>query len=155
MHPTICEFVSKSFYEGELKTDITKARALDNAPANKLISWYNHHGDEFQQSTSSYENETEVRMIEGMFFDAVEYGIDHILYSRKSILVLTFYSAQLKLLQSELRPLAEDYNRDGNERMKIMTVDGSQGSEADLVSLTFILFLLPTLNTRVLMLQKT
>jgi hypothetical protein len=153
MHPTICKFVSKSFYKGELRTDNSKIRASDNCPANKVISWYNHHGDEFLHSTRSYENETEVRRIEGMFFAPGEYGIDPILYARKSILVLTFYSAQLNLLQSVLRPWAEEYNRDGNERMKIMTVDGSQGSEADLVSLTFYTCL-TVANTCVLMLHQ-
>jgi superfamily I DNA and/or RNA helicase len=134
MHPTICQFISKNFYDGHLKTDDSKAKDYRIAPAHKVISWYDCPGEEFQDRDRSYFNATEVELIADIFFYVDEYGMQSILASRKQILVITFYSAQLKLLQDRLKNVLDDVNEDGIERMKIMTVDGSQGSEADLVS---------------------
>jgi hypothetical protein len=129
MHPTICDFVSQNFYDKKLKTDdAIKTAKLKDVPAHKVISWYDFSGEEWVDGYSFY-NPREVEAIKDMILFYPEiYGIDQILQAGKSVLVITFYSAQLKKLEVELGYMREEY-----KNMKIMTVDGAQGSEADLV----------------------
>lgn len=52
----------------------------------------------------------------------------------KSIVIITFYAAQVRYIQTELKR----YSRSRAANVRVMTVDSFQGSEADIVLISFV-----------------
>jgi len=126
MHPIICNFISENFYDRQVLTaPHVRVQRESEVPNDKVISWYDHDGDE-QLDGHSYYNETEVKMIGNLFFH--DQDLNNALSSKKSVLVITFYNAQRNRLEVKLKEEGVD-----KDLVTVMSTDGAQGSEADVV----------------------
>ena len=134
MHPEICRFVSESFYDGLLETDSSvtadmkscspfinegKPLAFIDVPITK--------GRETGGASKSRKCEV----------DAIGKGVKEILGTDKgrSVGVITFYSAQAKLIKDHLIGMLNDEERD---YVEVGTVDAFQGREFDYVLLSCV-----------------
>lgn len=127
MHPDICRLVSGHFYGGKLQTAVETAR-IRNLVSARPIQWYSHEsGEERDESSKSLVNREECRIV----CDRILPGLEGEIAAGKSVAVITFYKAQCLLLKAMLE-------EKGLVRAaaSVMTVDASQGSEADIVILT-------------------
>lgn len=134
MHPDICRFVSESFYDGLLTTaeDITPGMrscsdAINNGRPLAFIDIPISRGPETGGSSKS-------RMCEVV---AIGEGVRRILREDpgRRIGVITFYSAQAKLIASHLEEILNDEERD---LVEAGTVDAFQGKEFDYVLLSCV-----------------
>lgn len=123
MHPEISKFVSKEFYDGKLKN-------ADN----------DHFGDNLKRWKKPYQFLTvrgyEERNRKGSYFNILE--AEEIVRQVKAlnsytwrIQIITFYSGQVDVIQKEL-----EYN--GLSHVSVATVDSMQGSEFDIVFVSFV-----------------
>ena len=137
MHPQLCSIVSDAFYGGQLTTDpeIAKMREWVSGKGGG-VSWVSYDDKHAEtsgktKSTSKW-NPTEVGILENFFAKA---GVNDLLYSGKSVMVISFYKEQTRALQK----MAESYGyTPKDQRFRIVTVDAAQGSEADVVILSCV-----------------
>lgn len=134
MHPDICSFVSDAFYDGMLKTykSITAEarRSSNEINDGKALTFVNipiSRGAETSGVSKSRWAEVEligkdVRKILDIDSDA-------------SIGIITFYSAQVKLLKSHLDSFL---NEEEKRNIEIGSVDAFQGKEFDYVLLSCV-----------------
>lgn len=127
MHPDICSLVSGHFYGGKLQTAVETAR-IRRLASTQPIQWYSHaSGEERDETSKSLVNREECRIV----CDRILPGLEGEIAAGKSVAVITFYKAQFLLLKGML----EEKGLLGAS-VSVMTVDASQGSEADIVILT-------------------
>ena len=119
MHPDICEYVSKTFYSGTLKTFSGLSRDGGG------LTWVPHSKDEVRERPSGYKNLEEVRLI----FEQLRS-----VPMSQSVMVLTFYKKQLYAINAA----AKEQGVDTRSNLRITTVDASQGSEADVVIISCV-----------------
>ena len=117
MHPSICKYVSETFYAGELKTFPDLSREGGG------LTWVPHTTPEVREKPSGFSNPQEVRLV----IDALKS-----VPASQSVMVITFYKKQLYALIDAVRILDE------RENLRITTVDASQGSEADVVIISCV-----------------
>lgn len=134
MHPDICSFVSEAFYDGKLKTSNTVSSADRQSPKEinegKALSFVNipiSRGSETPGASKSRWAEVEV------ICQDIKKILD--VDPEASIGVITFYSAQVKLLNNNLDRI---FNEDEKSNIEIGTVDAFQGREFDYVLLSCV-----------------
>lgn len=134
MHPDICSFVSEAFYDGMLKTsksitaeDRKSPKEINNGKALTFVNIPLSRGAETSGVSKSRWAEAEfigkdVRKILDIDPDA-------------SIGIITFYSAQVKLLKTHLDSFL---NEEEKRNIEIGSVDAFQGKEFDYVLLSCV-----------------
>ena len=151
MHPEICRLPNRLFYEGKLqnsswvksqrthdvhntmrtnllKNGKTSLPAFLQGPVAFVDVVGNEAGGRGGQSISNY---SEALLIARLCkYLQNQCGI----HLRRQVCVITFYSAQASLIQAELRKLGLG----DNLRYCVSTVDAFQGSESDIVILSFV-----------------
>ena len=137
MHPTICGFVSATFYDGKLITPPEIAQAREGMG----IVWEECTGPECSMGKTGLLNETEAERAFARFQQLAE-------SSSGSVMLCTFYKRQHKLLlemakNSGLMMEVQDKRKrkkmvTRNPLARITTVDAAQGSEADVVILSCV-----------------
>lgn len=128
MHPSVCNFVSDTFYNGRLCTNpLVRANRLRG---DQFGMWWVTYRDKDAEScpprSTSKINETEA-MIALSILDRED-------LIGKTVMVITFYKAQETLMK---RMFAKS-GRLESESLRILSVDQSQGSEADVVILSCV-----------------
>jgi hypothetical protein len=128
MPPEVCEFLSRRFYGGLLVTAPEKLRFRDtDLPA---LEWHSHNERETQEGTSFF-NDKEIDMVADLLTSpSSELYAARLAANAENVIVITFYSEQARRLQSRLRTTCPF--------VSVMTVDSSQGSEADYVLLSCV-----------------
>ena len=128
MHPSVCDFVSDTFYNGSLMTNPVIDASRRGADSVGL--WWVTYSDTDAESSpprsTSKINETEVYLTLSL--------LDREDLVGKSVMVITFYKAQETLMKRML----ESTGREESESLRILSVDQSQGSEADVVILSCV-----------------
>ncbi|KAL6122869.1 hypothetical protein NUSPORA_00130 [Nucleospora cyclopteri] len=120
MHKSICDIPNKLFYENQLQTaiNILEARETEFKPVNFINIPF---GKERTNSSKSYSNKTEAKValdIAKAFYN--KYGD---LYN---VLILSPYKSQISCMKTMGR------------KAEVNTIDGAQGSEADVVILSTV-----------------
>jgi hypothetical protein len=133
MHPKLCEMVSRLFYHGQLVTpeDVASKRRQQDAHGMYHIPVLD--GLESQPQGRSYANEREARHVLKLYESHEPRPNDD-----RSFLVITFYKAQAKLLRSLFRDAGHEESDAPGRGLQIVTVDKSQGSEADVVIISCV-----------------
>ena len=127
MHPSISAYPNATFYQGSI-TDapgLALARTPSSCPlwdVRHPVSFVGLSSDE-QQVQFSFQNPVEVRAI----VDAVRV-ITSSGYSEDQVVVITFYSAQVRALQQAL----------DNTKVRVGSVDAFQGQESAVVLLSCV-----------------
>lgn len=158
MHPNIGDFISRTFYNGQLsagRTDLDVARShqlsLDWAKGKQFVFW--NVSSRFPESEGrSKSREEEARVV----FNIIDEICKDPMSRNLSIGVISFYSHQIDLLFQEAKKrnyatdtndgieLNEEYrimkDENGNlkEKMRIGSVDSFQGKEFDIVILSTV-----------------
>lgn len=138
MKPDICKFPSFTFYEDKLKSAECVAMqsfGCERSGINLMPYTFIHiTGKEVRTASGSYYNHDEavaiVRLIEFLRDESkscniLDWG------SVKKIRIITFYNGQVQAIKSLLRSK-------GLGHVMVATVDSSQGSESDIVILSFV-----------------
>ena len=132
MHPEICRFPSARWYEGRLQT--AASLRYDAVDSNSLIrpyTFYNMSNDDNRmqkQGTSSY-NTKEANYV------AKVVEVCRQQHGDKRIGIITFYSAQVEAIQKALQAAKQPHN---SNMVRVSSVDGFQGGEADIIILSFV-----------------
>jgi superfamily I DNA and/or RNA helicase len=164
MDPRICSVVSQLSYDGQLRTNRQIAITRTRARAMEVIELHNCDGEEQQpcQGTSYY-NTAEAEAIKVWYdwvrserrSDSSADSVGSISKNQaavrqrrrrarsKTILVVCMYSQQVKILQTLLPADTEHrdrkkYGKYIDHNLRIVTVDGSQGTQADIVILSCV-----------------
>jgi superfamily I DNA and/or RNA helicase len=128
MHPTISNFVSRTFYKNNLMTNpLVHASRVQNDPVGL---WWLEYGDNDAETvpkrSTSKVNRTEAILALDM--------LDRRDLIGKSVMIITFYKAQEALLKKMLL----ERKKEVSDQLRILSVDQSQGSEADVVILSCV-----------------
>lgn len=133
MHPKLCETVSRLFYHGQLVTPSDVASKRRQQDAHGMYHVPVLDGVESQPQGRSYQNEREARRVLKLYEShKPRYNDD------RSFLVITFYKAQAKLLRGLFRDAGHQESDAPGRGLQIVTVDKSQGSEADVVIISCV-----------------
>jgi hypothetical protein len=128
MHPSVCDFVSTTFYDGGLSTNVKIG--ANRLRADRVGLWWLTYSDTDAESSpprsTSKINETEALLALSL--------LDREDLAGKSVMVITFYKAQETLMKRMLANMG----REESEALRILSVDQSQGSEADVVILSCV-----------------
>lgn len=152
MHPDIADFVSETFYNGELKSGVTKAdRDFQFSSFNRpvcLLSTSNHKNRHETWKRPSFENKLEAQYVAEVLKTLIEHCNEHgVKDDFVSVAVITPYAEQV----SRIRQLVEPFiGASGNVDFSvedIASVDKFQGGERDVVIASFVRS--PNPNTRV------
>jgi hypothetical protein len=119
MHPRICSLVSRLFYSDTLTTHAATSAARRSP---RPLVWINSGDRTEEKDGNSYRNGAEASLAVDAATRAPE----------GSVAILTFYSAQARLVCKLLDERKLPYNTDP-ARLRVGTVDAAQGSEADTV----------------------
>lgn len=126
MPAEIGNLISKLFYDGRLRNGIIKS--TDDFVEKRVIRWIDIPGSCVKEGTSRY-NLSEAIAIRDLLLDIQNKLGDQ---RRKSVAIITPYSAQKRLLKSVIDRLREEGKVPSLE-IKCDTVDSFQGQEADIV----------------------
>eukprot|EP01036_Dinobryon_divergens_P028848 gene28848-37855_t len=151
MHPSISYFSNQQFYGGQIidsesvqhrpgifsETDSTRKGKANQALPSWLTGNYafiDVHGTESPVSYmgNSMKNDAEAELISKMVGFIIKVGG---LRQTTSVCVITFYAAQVSCIQKHLR---KNLNASAAASVKVLTVDSFQGSEADIVVVSFV-----------------
>ena len=134
MHPEICKFVSKYFYDEQLKTSEKITPELRSSPVEinegKPLTFVNvPFAKGAETHTVSKSREAEV--------DAISRDLKSILEIDKeaTVGIITFYSAQASKIKQRLEMIL---NAEESSRVEVGTVDAFQGKEFDYVMLSCV-----------------
>jgi len=139
MHPGINAFPSKSFYQGKVRSGVSP----DQRPPLRGIPWASKYpvgmiavkgresSDSFGHSGGgrSFSNAQEARLAVAVANLVLRHNEDV-----GSVAILTPYNGQARLLKSLLKSL----RRSVADKIRISSVDGFQGQEADMVVFTTV-----------------
>lgn len=122
MHPEISTFPNKEFYNGKLKNADDDHFGDNLKHGKKPYQFLTVSGYEERNGRGSYFNK----------FEAKEIVLQvKALNSYLGIQIITFYSGQVEVIQREL-----EYH--GLSHVSVATVDSMQGSESDIVFVSFV-----------------
>eukprot|EP00043_Microstomoeca_roanoka_P016270 m.165419 g.165419 ORF g.165419 m.165419 type:complete len:791 (-) comp16424_c0_seq1:136-2508(-) len=134
MHPKISDYVSSCFYNNKLQAadQICDSR-LEQDPDG--MWWLSSDSkEETPEKSTSKRNPGEADLVLRVLQDMNRSD----LMNRRSVMVITFYKSQEHLLRKRLREVGMLESCDTNRGLRILTVDQSQGSEADIVVLSCV-----------------
>lgn len=138
MKPEISKFPSTTFYDGRLSDGPNVICPSYQSPVhcallqNQPYSFIQVDGMERQVSTGSFENILEADMVVSLLQDVrTRARRDPRWAAIGKIRVITFYSAQVDLISKRAATC-------GLQQIAVSTVDSSQGSEADLIVISFV-----------------
>ncbi|CAB9496897.1 Regulator of nonsense transcripts 1 [Seminavis robusta] len=137
MKPEISSFPSLQFYKGKIQNgdNVTCPRYRAPVPllAGEPYSFVQVSGTEERAVCGSYRNHAEALRVVDLIHNLRQGndGTNAKWHSVDRIRVITFYRAQVQLVQSLL-------SKRGLPRVLVATVDSSQGCEADLVIVSFV-----------------
>lgn len=147
MRPEISRFPSKTFYEGGISdgSNVSKP-SYHVAEYRTLVSdqpyiFIQEDGTEIQKPSGSFQNMAEAERVVAILMDLKKISsretfvrpgqARNIWFSIDRVRVITFYQAQVELISNML-------NANGLQQVTVSTVDSSQGSEADLIIISFV-----------------
>lgn len=126
MHPDICRFPSKQFYDGRL----VSARAITSAfPIKPYIMFDLLHSSEKRSDKSSLENEVEASFVRVLLMSVLMIAPEN-----SKIGVITPYKGQRRLLTQKISNLQAQRNI----QVDVNTCDGFQGQEKDIIILSCV-----------------
>ena len=128
MHPKLCATVSELFYEGNLSTPPAVASKRQRQDKTGVWLCPVEDGVEEKPHGRSLENKEEARCALRLYESHAPREDD-----RRSFLVITFYRAQEALLRRVFEEAGHTESDVPGRGLRIVTVDKSQGSEADVV----------------------
>lgn len=136
MHPEICAFPNETFYAGRLENDGITAGPFRSAPwigtrvpdaLRRSYVFVNTDGaEEAELGGMSLINTHECDAVLKILSDMLP-------LPSKKIVVISFYLAQVRLIQARLAEMGGAY-----ASVRVYTADSVQGSEADVVILSFV-----------------
>ena len=132
MHPDICQFVSEAFYEDKLKPGISAEDRVipkDIFEGKALVYINVSRNKGFEKGDMSKSRESEAGYIANDIKKLFDICPD------KTVGVITFYSAQEKILDKEIHSVLND---DQCSKVELGTVDAFQGKEFDYVFLSCV-----------------
>lgn len=143
MHPDIADFVSATFYNGELKNGVTESeRAFQFSAFNRpvcLLSTSNQPNHFETWKKPSFENQLEAKYVKEILDALITHCKEHgVKGETVSVAVITPYAEQVSLIRQLLRPLI---GASGNVQLSeddIASVDKFQGGERDIVIASFV-----------------
>jgi DNA polymerase III delta prime subunit len=126
MHQDIAHFPSQQFYEGKLKT----AERNKNWDIGGLsaISAIDEAGPETRTENNSFKNTAEAKTVQKEVEKILLFGVD-----KKDIGVISPYSSQVREIRGRLSSAI-----DNDGLIKVNTVDAFQGSEKELIIVSFV-----------------
>jgi superfamily I DNA and/or RNA helicase len=137
MHPEISSFPSLRFYNNQIanganvtaRNDTTHCKLLDQRP----YIFLHVAGMEEQALGGSYRNMAEAKVVLELMtqLESMSGGNSN-WFSANRIRIITFYQAQVQLLKRTLQ------GRPWGHKIVVATVDSSQGTEADIVVVSFV-----------------
>lgn len=136
MNSQISAFPSARFYNSKIDNGsnvagplyLNGARLLDRLP----YSFLQVEGTEEQGFGGSFCNKSEAKKVVDVIVQLQQMAQDASWSSAERIRVITFYQAQVSLIKKYL------HDRGFGNKIVVATVDSSQGSEADVVILSFV-----------------
>lgn len=131
MHTEVCNYISATFYRGQLGTDDVVARARSAASSRGLF-WLQTRGGEAKASDpihKGFHNPEEVRHVVEVYKHLVPCEARSIC----RVMVMAFYRRQLAHLRRAFAEEGLEESGVPSRGLRILSVDQSQGSEADLV----------------------
>jgi hypothetical protein len=138
MRPEISRFPSKTFYEGGISDGSNVTNASYHVPEYRTLvsdqpySFIQVDGTETQKPSGSFENMEEAERVVAILMDLRKISTgSRETFAIDRVRVITFYQAQVELISNMLKA-------NGLQQVTVSTVDSSQGSEADLVLLSFV-----------------
>jgi senataxin len=138
MHPKLCDLVSRLFYEGVLVTppEVAAERQAQDGVCMRHVPVLGNV-EEQSRGGHSFSNSSEAAHV-------LEIYKSHVASQRgggcaaSSTLVITFYRKQEVLLREEFLRAGFSESKQADRGLRILTVDKSQGSEADTVILSCV-----------------
>lgn len=129
MHPDICQVVSTLFYDNQLTTNPLVSVRRRHASARGLFWSQSNSFESKAPNSSSTQNLGEAKQVLKVYNQVAKS-----MAPDQTIMVITFYKAQLHALKDEFRSnMIEE-----TPALRLVTVDQSQGSEADFVILSTV-----------------
>lgn len=130
MHPSIVKWPSKQYYEGRLITapEILERVKLPKDDLVKPYAFYSVESGREYKNFHSFQNEKEADYV----LRLVQKFRSHEVTKDLTIGVITFYSAQVNLIQNKLKQLPRD------NKTLVSSVDGFQGDERDIIIISFV-----------------
>jgi superfamily I DNA and/or RNA helicase len=130
MHPEIRQWPSAMYYENKLTDGENIALRTTSIPISVRdwcmpLAFYDLPQARENRYKTSFVNDVEARLIKKMVDKLIEEKV-----APSSIGVITFYSGQVETLERLLGT--------GNNSPKVSTVDGFQGSEKDIIIISFV-----------------
>lgn len=143
MHPIIADFVSETFYNGELKNGITESdRAFQFSSFNRpvcLLSTSNQPNHYEKWKKPSFENPLEATYVKEILDALVEHCREHGAKEETvSVAVITPYAEQVSLIRQKVKPLIGSSGNVLISEDDIASVDKFQGGERDVVIASFV-----------------
>lgn len=143
MRREISKFASNQFYEGKLRNSEKVEKSFYVSPCPLLepsqdpFLFQDVHGREEQKGNGSIQNLAEAKAVVEWIgkLKAKAKRTDPHWFRSDKVRIITFYQAQVDLINSLLRSLGFGYAKSG---LVATTVDSSQGCEADLVIVSFV-----------------
>lgn len=128
MHPSVSNFISKNFYDCSLTTNPLVAASRLSADPQGLY-WLDYN--EPDAETTLRGSTSKVNNVEALLAISL---LDREDFIGKSVMIITFYKAQETLMKKMLLSMGQSES----EARRILSVDQSQGSEADIVILSCV-----------------
>lgn len=126
MHQDIADFPSQQFYQGELKT--AQRNRSWNIGGLSAISAINKNGPETRTKNNSFKNTAEAKRVQNEVERILLFGVDE-----RDIGVISPYSSQVCEIRERLSSAI-----DNDRAIKVDTVDAFQGSEKELIIVSFV-----------------
>lgn len=125
MHPDICSFPSKQFYDGRL---ITAGRVRADFPLKPYIMFDLRHGSQ-KSNRTSLENEAEAGLVRQILTAVLMRAPE-----KSTVGVITPYKGQRKLITTKIASLQTQKHI----KVDVNTCDGFQGQERDIIILSCV-----------------
>jgi len=125
MHPDICRFPSKQFYDNRL---ISAGKVNKSYPLKPYIIFDLMHGSQ-RSNKSSLENEVEADFVRNLLVAILTKAPE-----RSQVGVITPYKGQKKLITNKISTLQSQRNI----KVEVNTCDGFQGQEKDIILLSCV-----------------
>ena len=143
MHPDIADFVSATFYNGELKNGVSESdRAFQFSSFNRpvcLLSTSNQPNHYENWKKPSFENPLEARYVKEILDALIAHCNEHGARGETvSVAVITPYAEQVSLIRQYVKPLIGASGSVQITEDDIASVDKFQGGERDVVIASFV-----------------